>query len=143
MSTLRPLADLTDQQLLALIDQHRDEVYHEMARRYYQRIHQFLLRMVRRRDVADDLTQDTFAKALQAFQTDPPRRKLWDWIFRIANNTGVDYLRAKRPETVELDHVVDGSSVVHRFTSPDTVSVRAWVQVAGQGSRDTLVLRFR
>ncbi len=55
--------------------------------------------MVGQRELAEDLTQETFVKAFRALDRHGPERKPSAWILRIANNTAIDYVRRKRPDS--------------------------------------------
>ena len=46
--------------------------------------------------MAEDLTQDTFVKMFRALGTFDPRLRFSSWLFRIAHNTAIDYLRQRR-----------------------------------------------
>ena len=50
--------------------------------------------------MAEDLTQDSFVKMFRALGTFDPQLRFSSWLFRIAHNTAIDYLRQRRPVTV-------------------------------------------
>lgn len=56
----------------------------------------YLYRLVGDRDVADDLTQDTFIKAYRALAKTDPGLNFRAWLYRIASNTAASYFRRKR-----------------------------------------------
>ena len=62
-----------------------------------------LYRMVRDRELAEDLSQETFIKALNAIESYRPEFKFSSWIFKIANNAAIDHLRRKSIDTLSLD----------------------------------------
>jgi RNA polymerase sigma-70 factor (ECF subfamily) len=97
----------TDLDVVAWARQGRPEAYRELLRRYQRRVHALMRRMVGDREEARDLTQDTFAKAFRALQRHPPDRKVSAWIFRIASNTAIDYLRRKEDTPEPLDDPAD------------------------------------
>lgn len=55
-----------------------------------------LMRLVQDVDVAEDLCQETFVKALRNWHQHDPRSSVSAWIYRIATNTAYDYLRRLR-----------------------------------------------
>jgi len=58
----------------------------------------FLFRMVRNKDQAEDIVQETFLKTYLAIdQYDPKKASSLTWIFRIAHNLAIDYMR--KPST--------------------------------------------
>jgi RNA polymerase sigma-70 factor (ECF subfamily) len=58
---------------------------------------------VRDRQLAEDLSQETFIKALNAIGTYRPEFKFSSWIFKIANNAAIDHLRRRELDTLSLD----------------------------------------
>jgi RNA polymerase sigma-70 factor (ECF subfamily) len=71
--------------------------------RYQARLFTFILRMVADSRDAEDLCQDAFLKAFASLSSYDPSRPLISWLFRIGHNAAVDFLRAKKPETLSLD----------------------------------------
>ena len=59
--------------------------------------------MVRDRELAEDLSQETFVKALNAIESYRPEFKFSSWIFKIANNAAIDHLRRRELDTLSLD----------------------------------------
>ena len=59
--------------------------------------------MVRDRELAEDLSQETFVKALNAIDSYRPEFKFSSWIFKIANNAAIDHLRRRELDTLSLD----------------------------------------
>jgi RNA polymerase sigma-70 factor (ECF subfamily) len=62
-----------------------------------------IYRMVRDRELAEDLAQDTFIKVLNHIDRYRSEFKLSSWLFKIANNVAIDYLRRRQLETVSID----------------------------------------
>src|SRR4026207_1333224 len=59
--------------------------------------------MVRDRELAEDLAQETFVKALNAIDSYRPEFKFSSWIFKIGNNAAIDHLRRRELDTLSLD----------------------------------------
>jgi RNA polymerase sigma-70 factor, ECF subfamily len=59
--------------------------------------------MVRDRELAEDLAQETFVKVFNNISRYDPRYKFSSWIFKIASNLTIDHLRRKEVDTVSLD----------------------------------------
>jgi len=59
--------------------------------------------MVRDREIAEDLSQETFIKVLNAIGTYRPEFKFSSWVFKIANNTAIDHLRRRELDTLSLE----------------------------------------
>ena len=94
---------LTDQQVVLLARGGREAAYRELIRRYERPVFALLFRMVRDRELAEDLSQETFVKALNAIDSYRPEFKFSSWIFKIANNAAIDHLRRRELDTLSLD----------------------------------------
>lgn len=73
-----------------------------LADRFTPPAFNLIVRLVRDRGVAEELTQDAMLKAFRALRSFDPAQKLAPWILRIAHNTAIDYLRRHRPEFVSI-----------------------------------------
>ena len=104
------LASQTDQEIVALARDGREAAYRELIRRYERPIFSLILRMVRDRQLAEDLSQETFIKALNAIGSYRPEFKFSSWIFKIANNAAIDHLRRREVDTLSLDGAPNATS---------------------------------
>jgi RNA polymerase sigma-70 factor (ECF subfamily) len=80
------------------------------VRRYERPVFSLVYRMVRDREVAEDLAQDTFVKVLNHIDRYSPEFKFSSWLFKIANNVAIDHLRRRRLDTVSIDGAPDATS---------------------------------
>src|SRR6266581_429405 len=96
-------ARLSDQEVVLLARGGQEAAYRELIRRYERPIFALLFRMVRDRELAEDLCQETFVKALNAIESYRPEFKFSSWIFKIANNAAIDHLRRRELDTLSLD----------------------------------------
>lgn len=94
---------LSDQEVVARAREGRDQAYRELIRRYERPVFSLVYRMVRDRELAEDLTQETFVKALNAVESYRPEFKFSSWIFKIANNSAIDHLRRRELQTLSLE----------------------------------------
>jgi len=99
----RDLISATDQEIVALAREGREAGYRELIRRYERPVFSLVLRMVRDRQLAEDLAQETFIKALNAIGSYRPEFKFSSWIFKIANNAAIDHLRRREIDTLSID----------------------------------------
>jgi RNA polymerase sigma-70 factor (ECF subfamily) len=95
-------ARLSDQEVVLMARAGRETAYRELIRRYERPIFALLFRMVRDRELAEDLSQETFVKALNAIESYRPEFKFSSWIFKIANNAAIDHLRRRELDTLSL-----------------------------------------
>jgi RNA polymerase sigma-70 factor (ECF subfamily) len=97
------LAAATDQEIVTLAREGREAAYRELIRRYERPVFSLILRMVRDRQLAEDLAQETFIKALNAISSYRQEFKFSSWIFKIANNAAIDHLRRRELATLSID----------------------------------------
>jgi len=118
-----------DEALVAAYLDHGDErAFRTLVERHQERVFGFLVGMVRDREVASDLFQETFLRVVAAMQR---RRGSYEqqgrwlgWVMRIARNAALDYLRSRKKwQDVERDDD-DGTSFFERLPadSPDAVA---------------------
>lgn len=103
MSQAVDLRTASDQDVVALAREGRESAYRELIRRYERPVFALIYRMVRDRETAEDLAQETFIKVLNAIGTYRPEFKFSSWVFKIANNTAIDHLRRKELDTLSLE----------------------------------------
>jgi RNA polymerase sigma-70 factor (ECF subfamily) len=80
-----------------------EPAFRDLVVRYQRPVHGLIMRMVRDRGLAEDLSQEVFIKAYRALGTFDPKRKFSSWLFKIAHNTAIDQLRRRQVETVPLE----------------------------------------
>ena len=81
----------------------RESAFRELLERYERPVFSLVYRMVRERDLAEDLAQDAFIRAFRGIGTYKPEYKFSSWIFRIAHNVTIDHLRRKRLDTISME----------------------------------------
>jgi RNA polymerase sigma-70 factor (ECF subfamily) len=97
------LANLPDADVVLLAQQGRDAAFRELLRRYERPVFSLVFRMVRDRDTAEDLAQESFIKVLNNIDRYRPEFKFSSWLFKIANNVAIDHLRKRTVDTVSLE----------------------------------------
>jgi RNA polymerase sigma-70 factor (ECF subfamily) len=96
-------AALSDQDVVARAAGGHERAYRELISRYERPVFSLIYRLVRDREQAEDLAQETFIKVLNAIDRYDATYKFSSWIFKIANNTAIDALRKRSLDTVSLD----------------------------------------
>ncbi|HAE14165.1 MAG: sigma-70 family RNA polymerase sigma factor [Chitinophagales bacterium] len=71
--------------------------------RYKDSIYYMILKMVHNRDDADDLTIESFGKAFSNLEKYTPDYAFSTWLFKIASNNTIDFIRKKRMDIISLD----------------------------------------
>ena len=107
--------DKTEADLLASAQGGNLFAFDEIVRRYQRRVYATALRIVRRHDVADDVTQEAFLRAHRALAAYDRGRPFGPWICRIAANLAINHVRSPeaREEALDesaLDRSPDGAS---------------------------------
>lgn len=82
---------------------HDEQAFAELMKRYKKPVYHMILKMVRNVDDAEDLTMEAFAKAFKNLQRFKKDYTFSTWLFRIATNNAIDFIRKKRLETMSLD----------------------------------------
>jgi len=103
MPQFSDLANLPDADVVSLAQQGRDAAFRELLRRYERPVFSLVFRMVRDRDTAEDLAQESFIKVLNNIDRYRPEFKFSSWLFKIANNVAIDHLRKRTVDTVSLE----------------------------------------
>ncbi len=79
------------------------KAYAELMGRYRDAIYFMLLKMVNNKTDAEDLTIEAFGKAFKNIQQYSPNFAFSTWLFKIASNNCIDFLRKKRNNIVSID----------------------------------------
>jgi RNA polymerase sigma-70 factor (ECF subfamily) len=77
------------------------EVLVSLLERYQHRLYRFLMRMVHDPATAEDLFQQTWLRVAENARKYDASRPLEPWLFSIARNAAIDYLRRARPESLD------------------------------------------
>ncbi len=96
------LENLPDADVVTLAQQGREDAFREIIRRYERPVFSLVYRMVRDREVAEDLAQDAFIRVLNHLDKYRPEFKLSSWLFKIANNVAIDQLRKRQLNTISM-----------------------------------------
>jgi RNA polymerase sigma-70 factor (ECF subfamily) len=97
------LVPLTDQEVVAWALQGHERAYRDLMRRYERPVFSLVYRMVRDREQAEDLSQEAFVKAFNALDRYKPEFKFSSWMFKIANNVAIDFLRKRQLDTLAIE----------------------------------------
>jgi RNA polymerase sigma-70 factor (ECF subfamily) len=114
----RPLAGLSDKELVERCRQRDHEAFTEIVRRYKDRVHWLVIRMVGSPS-NEDLTQEVFLRVYQAIDGFQGKSSFRTWLYRIAHNLCVTELkkRASRGEHISIEE--EGEEKVH-WLLPDS-----------------------
>lgn len=79
------------------------KAYAELMDRYKDSIYFMLLKMVNNKSDADDLTIEAFGKAFKNIKQYAPNYAFSTWLFKIATNNCIDFIRRKREGAISID----------------------------------------
>lgn len=79
------------------------KAYAELMTRYRDSVYFMLLKMVNNKDDAEDLTIEAFGKAFKRLEQYAPNYAFSTWLFKIATNNCIDFIRRKKANTFSID----------------------------------------
>ncbi len=100
-------SEVSDQQIVVYAQQGREDAYRELISRYERPVFSLVFRMVRDKETAEDLAQETFIKVLNNIDRYLPEFKFSSWLFKIANNITIDFLRRRQIDTISIEGAPD------------------------------------
>lgn len=83
------------------------EAYAELVRRFQERIYRTIYGMTRNHDDADDLAQETFLSAFRSLRSFRRKSSFFTWVYRIAVNMTLNFLKKKSREKGREDFAED------------------------------------
>jgi RNA polymerase sigma-70 factor (ECF subfamily) len=130
------------------------ELLADLVERYQLRLVRYLLYLTGRREYAKDLAQETWIRVLQRGSQYNGRQRFDPWLFAIARNLAIDYLRKKRkavanvslpndPDAVLLVPSSDPSPFEAAARSEDAIRLAGRLQILPPLYREALLLRFQ
>ncbi len=78
------------------------QAFSELVNAYSERIYNLGLRILRKKEDAEDILQETFLTVIQKIDMFDGRSSFFTWIYRIATNTALMKLRKKKPQYIDL-----------------------------------------
>jgi RNA polymerase sigma-70 factor (ECF subfamily) len=112
------------------VDDGDQKAYAELMSRYKDSIYYMLLKMVNNRDDAEDLTLEAFGKAFRNIRQYTPDYAFSTWLFKIATNNCIDFIRKKRKMLLSIDR---------GFENEDGQEVSMDVRSDGPGPDDVMM----
>ena len=130
------------------------ELLADLVERSQRRLVRYLLYLTGRRDYAEDLAQETWIRVLQRGSQYNGRQRFDPWLFAIARNLAIEYLRKKR-KAVQKDSLPDDRDEILLVSSSgpspfeaaarseDAIRLAAQLQILSPLYREALLLRFQ
>lgn len=124
------------------------ESFGQLVLRYERRLLRVILQLVHRRDLAEDLAQETFLRAYQRLDQFDPARRFGPWLFQIGVNLTLDHLRRQKRRgwwllfsERDADRPVDPGIEDPREVLDTKQEVNAVLQQLPETYRTVLILR--
>lgn len=148
--------DLSDKALYdyrlvkAAVERGDQKAYALLMDRYRDSIYFMLLKMVNNKDDADDLTIEAFGKAFNKLHQYTPNYAFSTWLFKIASNNCIDFIRKKKKFVLSLDKPIEGTDggemtfdVPSNTLDPEETYIKAQKVILMQGVVEKLKPRYR
>ena len=101
------------------VDEQDQQAYAKLMSKYRDSIYYMLLKMVNNRDDAEDLTIEAFGKAFVRLDQYEPNYAFSTWLFRIASNNCIDFLRKKKMQMMSIDGTDNEEGNIFDLESPN------------------------
>ena len=101
------------------MDEQDQQAYAKLMSKYRDSIYYMLLKMVNNRDDAEDLTIEAFGKAFVRLDQYEPNYAFSTWLFRIASNNCIDFLRKKKMQMMSIDGTDNEEGNIFDLESPN------------------------
>lgn len=145
----------TDEQLVAAYAQGDNTAFDELLARHKTKLFNYILQIVRDRDLADDIFQETFVKAIVTIRQGRYKDfgKFSAWLSRIARNLAIDSFRAEKNESEVSADSSDYDILNRKELSEDTIEdamidlqiesdVRALIEELPESQKEVLTMRY-
>jgi RNA polymerase sigma-70 factor (ECF subfamily) len=100
-----------DYKLVQLAIKGDEKAYAELLERYKDAIYYMLLKMVNNKNDAEDLTIEAFGKAFKNIEQYTPNYAFSTWLFKIATNNCIDFIRKKKANIISIDNGDENNEV--------------------------------
>ena len=148
---------LEDLELVAKAREGDQVAFDKLMTRYRESIFFMVLKMVHNRDDADDLTIEAFGKAFQNIANYSADYAFSTWLFKIATNNCIDFIRKKKLQTTSIEQSRKGDDgevvpIAVRDHNPDpeeamvkeqrAAKIRAAIEKLNPKYRSLIELRY-
>lgn len=115
----REQSRIEDKQLIADAVAGKQDAFKRLMRKYHNAIYHLIVRMVGRNEDVEDLTQEAFIKAFNSISSFNNEFAFSTWLYKIATNNCIDYLRKRKLKTFSIDRPLSSEDGEQRFEIPD------------------------
>ena len=143
------MTDIEDKELLKRFKDKATQSYafNLLVRKYQQRIYWHIRRMIIDHEDANDVTQNTFLKVWKGLDGFNEASQLYTWIYRIATNESLSFLRQKRNRffipVVDVEQELSKSLEADAYFSGDEVSQKLQKAILKLPEKQRLVFNMK
>lgn len=117
---LERCADLSDSELIKVIHTQNREAYKELFARYQKKLFTYIFHLVGNKDETEDILQSVFQKTFKNIEHFDTSRKFSSWIYRIAHNEAVNFLkRRSKRRMVSWDDIATSKDKLETATNDE------------------------
>jgi len=99
---------------------HGDQsAYKKLLKKYHDQIANLIFRIIHQREQVEDLTQEVFIKAFASLKSFNEEYAFSTWLYKIATNSSIDYIRKKKMTTFSIDKPIVHEESDYSFELPD------------------------
>ncbi|MFQ3597302.1 MAG: sigma-70 family RNA polymerase sigma factor [Chloroherpetonaceae bacterium] len=98
----------------------RDNAYKRLLSKYRNQIYSLILKIVHNSEEVEDLVQESFSKAFNSIANFNKEYAFSTWLYRIATNSSIDYLRKRRLKTFSIDNPIKSKDDEYYVEIPDS-----------------------
>ena len=126
-----------------------EKAYKKLVDKYERALYFHILKMIKDREQVEDLVQETFVKAFDNLNTYSTNYAFSTWLYRIATNHTIDYLRKKKLNTLSIDEPMKTKDGEMEMQLPDESAgtdrniIRKQRQKIVQNAIDNLPEKYR
>ena len=96
-----------------------EQAYKKLVNKYERALYFHILKMIKNKDKVEDLVQEVFVKAFDNLTSYSTNYAFSTWLYRIATNHTIDYLRKKKLQTLSIDEPVKSGDGEMKMQLPD------------------------
>ncbi|HKI46656.1 MAG TPA: sigma-70 family RNA polymerase sigma factor [Balneolales bacterium] len=113
-------SSIEDAQLVQHAVEGDENAYRKLEQKYHNALYYHLLKLVKDREILEDLIQEVFAKAFSNISSYNSDYAFSTWLYRIATNHAIDHLRKKKLKTLSLDEPIQTNEGEMAIDVPDS-----------------------
>jgi RNA polymerase sigma factor (sigma-70 family) len=96
-----------------------EKAYNKIVEKYHRALYYHISKMIRNSDIVEDLIQEIFSKAFSNLGSYNTNYAFSTWLYRIATNHTIDYLRKKKLNTYSIDEPISTKEGDMKMELPD------------------------